>query len=620
MLLQRLIDRTRYDETGEPKFFRGRPVRWQLALTGSGDLASTQLIDLADPSDKTRKNGTDHPVPHATRTVGIAPCIGADDIQYVLGWCDEQSKAARIKQCHASFIELTKAWADAYPGETAARAIVRFYASGQVAGVAPPDNWASKQLVLISVDGQAVTDLPSLRRFWGTEVERRKASRADGSTRSGLCLVCGQEGTLLNTLPQKVPRQLVPLASNDASLVSGNERIHTYDFNTGLANAPICVACGTRAVTSLREVLSDPASHLSYGDSRLGWWMLGGHPFDLAGTLAVDDPESVRSLVERVRRSGTWSEGAGRPALDTGRFCAVTVRGSVARIMVRDWIDMPLERLEANVAAWFRDHAMNGGSPDRGPYYPLWLLVLSAGRWIPDRDGSGGRYADLNARNAGRPPDTGRQLLRAALLRAPLPSSAPAHLVTRIRADRHVDAPRAALLRLILTRTPNQHPEVPMAGLDPDNRDPAYLAGRIFAVLEHIQQRSIESGQARKNADQAQETTSRKVNTSFTDRYFGGAVANPRIALIQGQQLAQAWLKKLNRARPRAASALRQQLTDLFDCFEATAGLPGQADLARQATFILGYHQQRADSRRRAIAAKSAAAGELPPAHEGNPA
>ena len=194
--------------------------------------------------------------------------------------------------------------------------------------------------------------------------------------------------------------------------------------------------------------------------------------------------------------------------------------------------------------------------------------------------------------------------------------------MTRIRADRHVDAPRAALLRLILTRTPTQHTEVPMAGLDPDNHDPAYLAGRIFAVLEQIQQRSTESGQARKNADQAatQANTPRQVNTSFTDRYFGGAIANPRIALIQGQQLAQAWLKKLNRTRPGTASALRQQLTDLFDCFEATAGLPGQADLTRQATFILGYHQQRADSRRRAIAANSAAAGELQPAPEGNPA
>ena len=440
MLLQRLIDRTQHDEAAEPEFFRDRPVRWQLALTASGDLASAELTDLADPSDKTRKNGTVHPVPHTTRTVGVAPCIGADDIQYVLGWCDENSKPARVEKCHAAFINLTKAWADAYPDDTAARAIARFYASGQAANIIQPDTWTSKQVVLISVDGQPVTELPSLRRFWAAEVERRKAGGPGGSTRRGLCLVCGREGTLLNTLPQKVPRQLVPLAGNDASLVSGNERIHTYDFSTGLSNAPICVACGTRAVTSLRDVLSDPGSHLSYGDSRLGWWMLGGHPFDLASTLAVDDPESVRSLVERVRRSGTWSEGADRPVLDAGRFCAVTVRGSVARIMVRDWIDMPLEQLEANVAAWFADHAMDSGSPDRGPYYPL----VAAGprrRQVDTGPGRARRAVRRPRRPEPRPPAGHRP---AAAARRPAAGTA---AVIGARASRDPDPRRPARRR-----------------------------------------------------------------------------------------------------------------------------------------------------------------------------
>jgi CRISPR-associated protein Csd1 len=613
MLLQRLAARVQGDDADTPDFLRNRTVRWQLALTADGELASTTLTDLGDPSDSARKNGTLHRVPHTTRTVGIAPCIGADDVQYVLGWCDEDSKPDRVERCHASFAGLVSAWAAAFPEDPAAAAVDRFYASGGVAGVVRPEGWTSKQLVLISVDGEPATGLPSLRRFWAAEVVRRKAGRPGSDTRQGLCLVCGRQKTLLNTLPQLVPRRLVPLAGNDASLVSGNEPIHTYDFSTGLSTVPICVTCGTNTVTSLQEVLSDRTSSLSYGDSRLGWWVLGPHKFDLASTLAVDDPESVRSLVERVRRTGSWPDGPAHPSLDDGRFCAVTVRGSAARVMIRDWIDMPLAALEANVAAWFADHAMDSGTPQHGPYYPLWRLVLSMGRWIPDRDRTGGLYAELTARNSGRPPDTGRQLLRAALLRAALPSSMLAHLVNRIRADRHVDDLRASLLRLILTRTPYQQMEVPMAGLDPDNRDPAYLAGRIFAALEEIQ-RSSTSGQARK-ADTGE--APKQVNTSFTDRYFGGAVANPRIALIQGQQLAQAWLKKLNRTQPGTATALRRQLTDLFDCFDATAGLPGQADLTSQATFILGYHQQRADSRRRAIAAKSAAAGEQQPDPEG---
>jgi CRISPR-associated protein Csd1 len=193
MLLQRLVDRTQTGEVGEPEFVRDRAVRWQLALSAGGGLASAELTDLADPSDRARKNGSIHPVPHATRTVGVAPCIGADDIQYVLGWCDEKSKAARVEQCHASFVSITNAWADAYPDDPAARAIARFYASGQVADVARPGAWVSKQLVLISVDGQPVTELPTLRRFWAAEVERRKAGEPGGTTRRGLCLVCARQ-------------------------------------------------------------------------------------------------------------------------------------------------------------------------------------------------------------------------------------------------------------------------------------------------------------------------------------------------------------------------------------------------------------------------------------------
>jgi CRISPR-associated protein Csd1 len=616
MLLQRLVGRIPDSAAGEPEFLRDRAIRWQLALTADGELASAQLIDLADPSDRARKNGAVHSVPHITRSVNVAPCVGADDIQYVLGWCDENSKPDRVARCHIAFVQIIRKWADTAPSDTAARAIASFYASGEAATVTQPERWASKQLVMISVDGQPVTELPSLRRFWAGEVERRTTSGRGGEGRQGLCLVCARQGALVNTLPQQIPGRLVPLAGGDQSLVSGNERIHTYDFTTGLSNAPICLGCGTRAVTSLQEVLSDPGSHLTYGDSRLGWWMLGPGSFDLAGTLAVDDPESVRSLVERVRRSGTWPEGPDRPSLDAGRFCAVTVSGTKARLVIRDWIDMPLAGLEANVAAWFADHALHSGTAGRGPYYPLWRLVLSAGRWIPDQDRPGGKYADFTARNSARPPDTGRHLLHAALLRAPLPSSALANLVTRVRADRHVDDLRAALLRLILTRTPNQHREVPMAGLNPDNHDPAYLGGRIFAVLEEIQH-SSGTDPARKNENGE---PARQVNTSFTDRYFAGAVANPRIALIQGQQLAQAWLKKLARTRPGTASVLRQQLTDLFDCFEASAGLPGQAGLDRQAAFILGYHQQRADSRRRASARKAAASSEPQAPPEGNQA
>jgi CRISPR-associated protein Csd1 len=583
MLLQRLVSLAERTTGGAPPFFKDRPVRWQLMLNADGTLANTHLVDLADPSDRARKNGIARSVPYLTRTVGVAPCLGADDLKYVLGWCDgktaAEGKSDRVEQCHAAFLALTHAWAADAADDAVAVAVARFFTSGAHAALVPPAEWSSSQVVQIAVEGRPVTELPSLQRFWSAEARRRKGGTETGGT-DGVCLVCGIPGALCNTLPQQVSSRLIPLATQNSALVSANKPIHGYDFSTGLnSTIPICVDCGRLAVEALTQVIADRKSTLYYGDSRLVWWTVEADPIDLAETLAVDDPESVQSLIDRVRSSAMKPPPTG---LEAKRFCALTLAGNVSRIMIRSWIDLPLAELEANIAAWFTDHETTGTWTDRG-YYPLWQLILASGRWDPKLN----QYANLGAGNAARPPDAGRALLGAALLRKPLPSSLLAHLVTRIRDDQCVDDLRAALLRLTLVRSPHQSQEDPMPALDPDNRHPAYLAGRIFAALEAIQRATSDGG---------------TINVTFTDRYFAGAVANPRVALIQGRQLAAAWLKKLRRAKPGLAAILDRDLDELFDLIDATDGLPGRIGVPDQAAFILGYHHQRAARIRAATA------------------
>jgi CRISPR-associated protein Csd1 len=594
MLLQRLVAMHREGDDDGPAHYRDRPMRWQLALRRDGTPASGLLTDLADPNEPTRKFGTSFPVPYTTRTSGVAACLGADDLQYVLGWCDQDSKPDRVAACHSAFVALVRAWAEQAPEDPAANALVAFYDNGQVASVTRPQAWTSKQGVLVVIDGVPVTQSASLQRFWAGEVERRKAGGGTvGGVRRGRCLVCGAaEVVLLDTLPQQLPRRLVLLATQNAALVSANKRIHTYDFSQSLTTVPICAECGRRAVRNLESTLADPKRSVTYGgDSRLVWWTLGDRTIDLNAVLSLDDPTSVHQLLARVRH-GSGVAGTG---LERDRFCALTVSGNVSRVMVRDWIDMPLSALEANIAAWFDDHELASGHPHAGPHYPLIRLVLAAGRWVPGRDGATGHYAELGAKHAQRPPDITRQLLRAALLGVPLPSSLLGHLVTRARTDRRMDDPRAALLRLLLTRIPNPRTEATSV-LDPANRDPAYLAGRVFATLESIQYAVSRDNQP---------------NTTFADRYFAGAVANPRVALVQGRQLATAWLKRIRRSAPGTAVALDRRLTELLDLFDAGQGLPGRIDLQRQAAFLLGYHHQRADDFRQARA-RAASTAEPP--------
>ena len=120
-----------------------------------------------------------------------------------------------------------------------------------------------------------------------------------------------------------------------------------------------------------------------------------------------------------------------------------------------------------------------------------------------------------------------------------------------------------------------------MSGLDATNRDPAYLCGRLLAVLDTIQQRAISP------------------NATVVDRYYGTASSAP--ASVFGNLLdnAQNHLSKL-RKEPRtrgAGIALDNRLMDVIDGLEE---FPKTLTLPQQGLFALGFYHQRAADRRAA--------------------
>jgi CRISPR-associated protein Csd1 len=642
MLLQRLraFQPPRSDDDALPAFYQKRPMRWGLRIRDDGALVQPDLRDLVDAdAGAAGKLGTSMAVPYVARAAGISPLLGADDIQYVLGWADDKAKPERVAACHQASVDLVARWADASPDDPVAQAVHRFYASGEVAKVGRPELWTSKQSVVFLVGelGDPAPESPSARRFWAGEVARRKAGggSSDVATgRAGVCLVCGQHGTLVDRFPQQLPRRLVPLTSQaSAALVSANKRIHTYDFSESLTSVPVCIDCAQATVANLQYLLESERHAMSAGggDGRMAWWTIGAE-FNPARMLSNPTSSDVAVLVDAART------GRHVPSdLETDRFCSVTVAGNVSRVMIRDWIDMPLSHLKEHIAAWFADHRMLGSAPSRDGYLPLFLLEMALGRWEAATNGRrGGEYARFGASGAARPDDAQRQLLRAALTGAAISPALFGHLLTRIRTDGHVDDPRAALLRLALVRRArhyldDERPPVPGPGLDPDLRHPAYLAGRIFAHLETIQYHATRptgwDGTARPDTAQRADETERaetgksdRLNTTFADRYLAGAIANPKIAIVQGHQLAQPWLKKIRRARPDRAFALSNQLGELFELFEASKGLPGVGGPDDQAMFILGYHHHRTDSIRRGRAANAAKAAAATGAAEPPPA
>ncbi|MGH3796754.1 MAG: type I-C CRISPR-associated protein Cas8c/Csd1 [Pseudonocardiaceae bacterium] len=565
MLLQRLVEYAEQHGEATP-FHRERLFSWQLNLTGDGTLRSPDLQPLTEVDAKGRSRAVPHTTPSTVRTVGVAANLAADDVQYVLGWGDPDTKPTRVTQCHAAFVDLTQRWADSDEGkgDPMAQAVAAFYRSGALAKLRRPEDYTAKQGVLISVDGRRAYDAPSVVPFWSAEVARRKGGGAEG-----LCLVCGQVRPLLDTVPGKIPARFVPGASNDAALVSINERVFGYGLGTQLGSTPLCVVCGEAMTAALVDVLSS-RNIASYGgqDSRLAWWVTGEADPGYVDLLDGPDPERVTALLQAVH-SGR------KPSRDEEKevFCSLAVGGNVARVMVRDWVQMPLPELKENIARWFTDHEIATRWDDRRRHHGVSRFALVTGRWLRDRK----RYADFGAKAADRPDGVQRDLLRAAIRGVPLPPSLLAHLVHRVGTDGRLDEPRAALIRLALTR-PDSAREKPMPDLDQTNTDPAYVAGRLFAALAQMQY-DVSDG---------------KLNTTYSDRFFSGAVTNPRAAIVNGRRDANAWLRKLRRTKRGAAVNHDKRLDELFGLLDAGVGLPARTTLRQQSMFLLGYHHQRA--------------------------
>ena len=109
--------------------------------------------------------------------------------------------------------------------------------------------------------------------------------------------------------------------------------------------------------------------------------------------------------------------------------------------------------------------------------------------------------------------------------------------------------------------------------LDPDNKEPGYRLGRLFAVLERLQGDAINSP-----------------NATIVDRYFGSACATPAVVFPRLMKLAQHHASKSTRG-----DWYQRQIQDVVNGLDATNAFPSTLGINQQGLFAVGYYHQRAD-------------------------
>ena len=107
--------------------------------------------------------------------------------------------------------------------------------------------------------------------------------------------------------------------------------------------------------------------------------------------------------------------------------------------------------------------------------------------------------------------------------------------------------------------------------LDPSNSSPGYCLGRLFAVLEKIQ-----------------EDAQPGINATIRDRFYGAASSSPASVFPQLLKLKNHHLAKLD--NPTFRGAHEKRLTEIFD---GISDMPPHLAMEEQARFAIGYYHQR---------------------------
>lgn len=170
-------------------------------------------------------------------------------------------------------------------------------------------------------------------------------------------------------------------------------------------------------------------------------------------------------------------------------------------------------------------------------------------------------------------PNMAAMVLKSVLEDAKYPARLYTDVLRRIRAEQGtVTYGRAAIIKSCLIKNYEWKEGEQCMTLNDECKDPAYILGRLFSVLESIQK----SAQG-------------EIKVTIRDRYFNSACARPASVFPILLKLENSHIKKIGRESEGKKIYYEKQVTDLIGKLEE---FPKQLSLEKQGKFILGYYQQ----------------------------
>ncbi|MGB3742555.1 MAG: type I-C CRISPR-associated protein Cas8c/Csd1 [Castellaniella sp.] len=557
-----------------------KEIPFILEITVEGALLN--IADTRSPEGK-KKIGQRFLVPQGIKkTSGVAANLFWDNAEYVLGLpdskkLDESRKKGkegdyqkRLLETHTAFREKISGLPEGVKEDVGVRAVQSFFDRLELAVLerfpAFSDIRASNPILSFRLSGDI--GLVCQR----SAVINAVTSKSEAAP-NGVCMVLGQRATIERLHP--AIKGVWGAQTSGANIVSFNlDAFNSYGKLQG-ENAPLGKAAVFAYTTALNHLLArDSRQRIQIGDTSTVFWAEEPHALEIAipdifGDSPKDNPDQHVQAVEALYsaiHTGKFAEGG----LAT-RFHVLGLAPNAARISVRFWETATADDLAKRIKQHFDDIAI--AHADYEPRYLSLFRLLTSVALLNKADNI--------------PPNLGGDVMRAILEGLPYPVTLLNQAVMRCRAEQsrkdqngkpiqNVSYARAAVIKACLNRQIRfrQSPEkefLPM--LDPENINPGYRLGRLFAALEKIQ-----------------EDANPGLNATIRDRYYGAASSTPSAVFPTLIRLSKHHLGKLSGG---LAVSRERLLGDIMSGFDVDSFPPRVLPLPDQARFALGYYHQR---------------------------
>ena len=285
------------------------------------------------------------------------------------------------------------------------------------------------------------------------------------------------------------------------------------------------------------------------------------------------NPEQETKVVVQALRSALGGKNANIDRDHSDRFYILALAPNAKRVSVKLWMEGTISEIIGNTLAHLDDMNIvrfNGlldeDTPPLRPVYRIMKAIYTATdstKW---------------------PRQVVQELLESIIKGLPYAPALQMACLERIHHDHTSKYPvtelRASLLKAYINRKHRKNPQIKQLtmALDKSNSNPAYLAGRLFALLERIQEKAIPG-----------------VKANITDRYFRTASATPGIIFGRLLQLSAFHLSKIKKEHGGLGFYFDRQIQEVLELLPG-----GQASFDKfftpdqQSIFAVGYYHQKA--------------------------